>query len=407
MITGSPVDLLLRHARLVTLAGNEGWGLIEDGALTVTGGTISWLGADDEIPPWVETGREIDLSGALLTPGLVDCHTHLVYAGDRYREFEQRLQGVSYEEIARAGGGIRSTVAATRAATFEQLLTASRPRLAALRAEGVTTIEIKSGYGLDLESELRMLRAARQLGQESGLTVQTSFLGAHSVPEEFAGHADAYMDEIINNMLPAIAAERLADAVDAFCETIGFTPQQVDRLFAAAHALGLPVKLHAEQLSDQGGTQLVSRWKGLSADHLEWLSPQGVAALAKSGTVAVLLPAAFYFLRETRVPPIEALRSAGVPMAVATDCNPGTAPICSLLTTLNMACTLFRLAPEEALRGATHLAAQALGLNDRGRLAVGQRADLAVWALDHPTGLVAQIGLNPLQRSFISGDEWL
>lgn len=398
-------DLLLRHARLVTLAGDQGWGLIENGALAVADGHIVWLGTEGELPAFAQVRKEIDLGGALLTPGLVDCHTHLVYAGDRYREFEQRLNGATYEEIARAGGGIRSTVSATRAATVEQLLAASRPRLAALRAEGVTTIEIKSGYGLDLASETRVLLAARQLGSESGLTVRTTFLGAHAVPTEFAGRADDYIDEVVNVMLPAIAAEGLADAVDAFCETIGFSPPQVDRLFAAANRLGLPVKLHAEQLSDQGGAQLVARWQGLSADHLEWLSEQGVRALASAGTVAVLLPAAFYFLRETRVPPIAALRAAGVPMAVATDCNPGTAPLCSLLTALNMACTLFRLTPSEALRGATHVAARALGLHDRGRLAVGQRADLAVWNLQHPAGLVAQIGLNPLQRTYIAGVE--
>ena len=407
-MSGTAVNLL-RHARLATLAGDGGWGLIDDGALAIVDGKIAWIGADAALPARIvaasETVSEIDLSGALVTPGLIDCHTHLVYAGNRYCEFEQRANGASYEEIARSGGGIRATVAATRAASIAQLLAASRPRLAALCAEGVTTVEIKSGYGLDLASETRLLCAARELGQESGVTVRTTFLGAHALPDEFLERADDYLDELIDHMLPALAAEGLADAVDAFCETIGFSPAQVDRLFAAAHRLGLPVKVHAEQLSDQGGAQLAARWQALSADHLEWLSPAGVDALAAAGTVAVLLPAAFYFLRETRVPPIAALRAAGVPLAVASDCNPGTAPICSLLTALNMACTLFRLTPCEALRGATQVAARALGLTDRGQLAPGLRADLAVWNLDHPAGLVAQIGLNPLQRSFIAGVE--
>lgn len=401
----SPVDLLLRHARLVTLFGDSGWGMIDDGALAVSNGSIVWVGADSALPAELTSKRELDLAGALVTPGLIDCHTHLVYAGDRYREFELRLHGASYEEIARAGGGIRSTVTACRAASADFLLEASRPRLNALRAEGVTTIEIKSGYGLDLESELKLLRVARQLGEESGITVRTTFLGAHAVPAEFAGNADGYIDQLIDVMLPAVAAENLADAVDAFCENIGFTPQQVERVFAAANQLGLPVKLHAEQLSDQGGAQLVARWNGLSADHLEWLSSDGIAAMAAAGTVAVMLPAAFYFLRETRLPPIAALRTAKVPLAVATDCNPGTAPLCSLLTAMNMACTLFRMTPDEVLRGVTHNAAQALGLPDRGRLAVGQRADLAVWNLAQPAGLVAQIGLNPLQTCFIAGVE--
>lgn len=399
------VDLLLRHARLVTLAGYSGWGIVDDGALACVGDRITWAGRDCDLPEGLVARRELDLGGALLTPGLIDCHTHLVYAGERYREFEQRLEGASYEEIARSGGGIRSTVSATRAASVDDLLAASRTRLAALRSEGVTTLEIKSGYGLERESEARILRVARQLGRESGLTVRTTFLGAHALPPEYAGRSDDYLDSVINDMLPAIAEEGLVDAVDAFCETIGFSLLQVDRLFKAAHRLGLPVKLHAEQLSDQGGAQLVARWKGLSADHLECLSVPGVKALAASGTVAVVLPAAFYFLRETRVPPIEALRAARVPIAVATDCNPGTAPVCSLLTALNMGCTLFRLTPEEALRGATHTAARALGLNDRGRLEVGQRADLVVWALEHPTGLMAQIGLVPRLRTFIAGVE--
>lgn len=398
-------DLLLRHGRLVTFAGGPGWGAIDDGALAVRDGKIEWLGADDELPRGLLAEREIDLGGALLTPGLVDCHTHLVYGGHRYAEFEKRLEGASYEDIARAGGGIRSTVAATRAADEAALLAASLPRFRALAAEGVTTIEIKSGYGLELAAERRMLRVARRLGEITRRTVRTSFLGAHAVPIEFEGRSDAYVDHLIGEMLPTLAAEGLVDAVDGFCERIAFSPAQIERLFAAAGRLGLPVKLHAEQLSDQGGAQLVAARRGLSADHLEWLSSAGVDALAAAGTVAVLLPAAFYCLRETRLPPVDALRAAGVPLAVATDCNPGSAPVCSLLAAMNMACTLFRLTPLEAARGATEFAARALGLGDRGRLAVGLRADLAVWALDHPAGLAAHIGLNPLKRAFVAGED--
>lgn len=397
-------DLLLRNARLVTLAGDTGWGLVEQGALAARDGVIAWVGPESALPAG-EVLREVDLAGALVTPGLVDCHTHLVYAGNRYAEFERRLEGASYEEIARAGGGIASTVRATRAASEGQLLAESRPRFASLCAEGVTTIEIKSGYGLDRESEAKILRVARALGRESGRTVRTTFLGAHALPPEYAGRADAYIDQLAADMLPALAAEGLVDAVDAFCETIGFTPAQVARLFDAAAALGLPVKLHAEQLSDQGGAALAARYRGLSADHLEWLSPEGIGAMARSGTVAVLLPGAFHFLRETRAPPIEQLRAAGVPMAVATDLNPGTSPVASLLAAMSLACTHFRLTPAEALRGATHVGARALGLADRGRLAAGQRADLAAWALDHPAGLAAHLGFNALLHTYVAGEE--
>ena len=397
-------DLLLRRARIVTLAGDEGWGLVERGALAVREGVIAWVGRDEAVPAGA-SAREIDLEGALLTPGLVDCHTHLVHAGHRDGEFEQRLAGASYADIARAGGGIASTVRATRAASEEELLVQSRPRFDAICAEGVTTVEIKSGYGLDRATEARMLRVARRLGAESGRTVRTTFLGAHAVPPEFAGRADAYVDHLVGDMLPALEAEGLVDAVDAFCETIGFTPAQVERLFAACARRGLPVKLHAEQLSDQGGAAIVARYRGLSADHLEWLSPEGVEAMARAGTVAVLLPAAFHFLRETRVPPVEELRAAGVPMAVATDCNPGTAPITSLLAAMNLACLRFGLSPSEALRGATHAGAQALGLADRGRLVAGQRADLAAWNLEHPAGLAARLGSNPILKTFVAGKE--
>lgn len=398
------MDLVLRRARLVTLAGEAGWGLVERGALVVREGRIDWVGADADLPAG-GAAREIDLGGALVTPGLADCHTHLVYAGNRYAEFERRLEGASYEEIAREGGGIAATVKATRAAGEESLLAQSRPRFDSLCAHGATTLEIKSGYGLDLETEARMLRVARRLGRESGRTVRTTCLGAHAVPPEYAGRAGAYVDFVADEALPALAREGLVDAVDAFCETIAFTPAQVERVFAAAARLGLPVKLHAEQLSDQGGAALAARHRALSADHLEWLSPEGVGAMAKAGTVAVLLPGAFHFLRETRVPPVDRLRAAGVPMAVATDCNPGTSPVTSLLDAMSLACTHFRLAPSEALRGATHVAARALGLADRGRLAAGQRADLAVWALDHPAGLAAHLGFNPLLKAFVAGEE--
>lgn len=398
-------DLLLRHGRLVTLAGDAGWGLIDDGALAVRSGQIVWVGAEADLPADLRCARDLDLDGLLLTPGLVDCHTHLVYAGQRYAEFEMRLHGAGYAEIAAGGGGIRATMRATRAADDDALFAAAWPRLEALRREGVTTVEIKSGYGLELGSEARMLRVARRLGEASGVTVRTTFLGAHAVPPEFDGRADAYVDYLIGEVLPVLTADGLVDAVDAFCESIAFSPAQVARLFDAAQRLGLPVKLHAEQLSDLGGAALVAGCGGLSADHLEYLSPGGISAMARARTVAVLLPAAFYFLRETRLPPVAALRAAGVPMAVATDCNPGTAPICSLLATLNMACTLFGLKPAEAVRGATHVGAQALGLHDRGRLAVGQRADLVAWALDHPAGLAAHIGYNPLQNCFIAGEE--
>jgi len=397
-------DLLLRRARLVTLAGDEGWGLVERGALAVRDGVIAWVGRDEAVPAG-EAAREIDLEGALLTPGLVDCHTHLVHAGHRDGEFEQRLEGRSYADIARAGGGIASTVKATRVASEDELLAQSRPRFDAICAEGVTTVEIKSGYGLDLATEARMLRVARRLGRESGRMVRTTFLGAHAVPPEFAGRSDAYVDHLVGDMLPALVAEGLVDAVDAFCETIGFTPAQVERLFAACAARGLPVKLHAEQLSDQGGAAIVARHRGLSADHLEWLSAEGVAAMAQARTVAVLLPGAFHFLRETRVPPVERLRAAGVPMAVATDCNPGTSPITSLLAAMNLACLRFGLSPSEALRGATHAGAQALGLADRGRLVAGQRADLAAWDLEHPAGLAARLGSNPILKTFVAGEE--
>jgi imidazolonepropionase len=395
---------LWRNARLATLAGGEPWGWIERGALLVDGTQLQWVGEDSALPAGLHTDAEVDLGGALLTPGLVDCHTHLVYGGQRAREFELRLQGASYEQIARAGGGIRSTVAATRAAGDEQLFAAARARARTLMAEGVTTLEIKSGYGLSAEHEARCLRIARRLGRELPLTVRSTCLSAHALPPEFDGRADDYI-EAVCAWLPALHAEGLVDAVDAFCESIAFSPAQTRRVFDAAQRLGLPVKLHAEQLSDCGGAALAASYGALSCDHLEWLSAEGVRAMAAAGTVAVLLPGAFYFLRETRLPPIRALRDAGVPIALASDHNPGSSPGLSLLLMLNMACTFFRMTPEEALRGVTQHGAGALGLHDRGRLQAGQRADFVAWDLEHPNELAYWFGRNPCRRVVAGGIE--
>jgi len=392
---------LLRHGRLATFVGEAGWGLLDDGALLIENGHIAWVGVDAERPAF-EGADEIDLHGALLTPGLIDAHTHLVYAGDRAAEFEQRLQGMSYEQIARAGGGIRSTVAATRAATEAALFDAAVARARALMHEGVTTIEVKSGYGLDEASEARCLRVARRLGTELPLTVRTTSLAAHALPPEYAGRADDYIAAACG-WLPAQQAAGLVDAVDAFCDTIGFTPTQTERVFSTARALGLPVKLHAEQLSNQHGAALAARFGALSCDHLEHLDAAGIAAMRAAGTVAVLLPGAYHFLRDTTPPPVAALREAGVPMAVATDHNPGSSPCLSLLLMLGMACTLFRLTPEEAWRGVTVNAAHALGLADRGRLAPGQRADLALWDATHPRELAYRFGHNPCRRVWCAG----
>ncbi len=398
---------LWRNARLATLAplpGGEPWGWIGHGALLIEGDTIRWVGGEAALPAGLQAEREVDLGGALLTPGLVDCHTHLVYGGQRAREFELRLQGASYEQIARAGGGIRSTVAATRAAGDEALYAAARERALALMREGVTTLEIKSGYGLSLEHEARCLRVARRLGRELPLTVRTTCLAAHALPPEFDGQPDAYIDAVCA-WLPVLHGEGLIDAVDAFCETIAFSPAQTRRVFDAAQALGLPVKLHAEQLSDSGGAALAASYGALSCDHLEWLSAEGIGAMAAAGTVAVLLPGAFYFLRETRLPPVRTLRDAGVPIAIASDHNPGSSPGLSLLLMLSMGCTFFRLTPEEALRGATINAARALGLTDRGMLQAGQRADFAAWDLEHPNELAYWFGRNPCRRVVAGGLE--
>ena len=399
------VDLLLRRVHLATMAGDaaDPYGSVQDGALAVAGGRIVWLGKDAALPAGLDAGQEVDGDGGWLTPGLIDCHTHIVYAGNRADEFERRLNGESYESISRSGGGIRATVSATRAAAEATLYTQSRKRLLSMLGEGVTTVEIKSGYGLDLASERKMLRVARQLAAE-GVSVRTSFLGAHAVPPEYAGRADDYLDLVISEMLPALHAEGLIDAVDGFCEDIAFSPAQIRRLFDAATRLGLPVKLHAEQRTDQGGAALVASYRGLSADHVEYLSPAGIAAMAAGGTSAVLLPGAFYSLRESRQPPVAALRAAGVPMAVSTDCNPGTSPLDSPLLAMNMACTLFALTPAEALAGMTRHAARALGLlADRGTLETGKRADLALWAIDQPAELAYRMGARPLARRFVAG----
>ncbi len=400
-------DRILVDARLATMAGDRPWGQVTDGALAVDGGRIAWVGPREELPGEPEAlAREVlSAGGRWITPALVDCHTHLVYGGNRAREFEQRLAGATYEEIARAGGGILSTVRATRAATEDELVESARRRLERLLSEGVTAVEVKSGYGLDTSSELKMLRAARRLGTELPVTVRTTFLGLHALPPEYAGRADDYVELVSEEMLPTAAALGLVDAVDAFCERIAFTPAQVERLFDSARRLGLSVKLHAEQLSDSGGCQLVARHRGLSADHLEYASPDGVAALARAGTVAVLLPGAFYVLGETRLPPVELLRAHRVPMAVATDCNPGTSPVTSLLLMLNMACVLFRLTPEEALAGATREAARALGLGaERGTLAPGLAADLVLWDVEHPAELAYAIGANPAHAVLRAGE---
>jgi imidazolonepropionase len=393
-------DLLIRGVNLATLEGG-GYGEIPEGALAAKDGRILWLGREQDLPAGIEAGAEIDGEGAWLTPGLIDCHTHLVWAGSRTLEMEQRLCGVSYQEIAKAGGGINSTVRATRVASREEIYAAAEPRLQALMAEGVTTVEIKSGYGLDKETEIRLLEVAGELGERNRVRVKKTFLGAHALPPEFAGRADDYIELVASDMLPEAHRRGLVDAVDAFCEGIAFSPAQTRRVFDVARKLGLPVKLHADQLSDLGGAALVAEYGGLSADHVEYTSEASALAMAKAGTVAVLLPGAFYCLREKQKPPVESFRRHGVPMAVSTDCNPGTSPCTSLLLMLHMSCILFGLTPAEALAGATREAAKALGLqNEIGRLAPGLKADLALWAIDHPRDLACYFGRNPLIRAF-------
>jgi imidazolonepropionase len=397
-------DTIWLDARLATLApGRPGLGVIERSAVAAKDGRIAFAGPAAQLPIGWDAANRVGLDGRWVTPGLIDCHTHLVYAGDRAHEFELRLAGASYEEIARAGGGIVSTVKATRAASEDALVAATLPRLDHLIAEGVTTVEIKSGYGLERATEARMLAAARRLARERDVEVVTSFLGAHALPPEANGDKERYIDEVCA-MIPALAGEKLADAVDAFCEGIAFSPEQTARVFRAAQAAGLPVKLHADQLSNLHGARLAAEHGALSADHLEHTDEDGVAAMARAGTVAVLLPGAFYVLREKQLPPVEALRRHGVPIAIATDSNPGTSPITSLLLTMNMAATLFCLTVDEAIAGVTRAAARALGrLSDIGTLEPGKRCDLAVWDIERPAELVYRIGFNPLHARVRSG----
>lgn len=400
MVPCFAMDLVLTNANIATMAGDD-YGVIEDGAIIITAGKIAWIGPQADLPDGhVEASHSLD--GRWVTPALIDCHTHLVFGGDRADEFEQRLRGAGYEEIARAGGGIMSTVRATREASADELYAAALPRVKALAAEGVGTIEIKSGYGLNIDSELKMLAVARQLGDATPVTIRTTLLAAHTVPPEYKDNADAYIDLICDELLPEVVAGRLADAVDAYCESIAFSAAQVARLFKRSAELGLPVKLHADQLSDGGGAALAAEHGALSADHLEYTSQAGVDAMAASGAVAVLLPGAFLTLGETRLPPISALREKGVPIAVATDCNPGTSPICSIRTAMMLAARQFKLTPEECLAGATRVAAKALGLDDRGVLETGKRADIAVWDVSHPRELAYWVGTPQLSEVLLA-----
>lgn len=395
-------DLLLTDANIATMSADAApYGVLEDAALAIRDGRIAWLGRSSEAQP---ASKTLSLGGSWLSPALIDCHTHLVFAGNRAAEFEQRLGGATYEEIARSGGGIMSTVNATRAADTDAIFEQSLQRLNALQREGVATVEIKSGYGLDPEHEAKLLRVARSLHDNSPISVRTTFLGAHAVPLEYRGKTDDYVKLVCDDMLPAIAAERLADAVDAYCESIAFSTDQVARVFERAQSLNLPVKLHADQLSDGGGAALAASFGALSADHLEYTSDSGVRALAEAGTAAVLLPGAFLTLGETQLPPVAALRTHDVPIAIASDCNPGTSPICSLRASMTLASSLFRLTPEECLAGVTREAARALGIDDdRGTLEVGKRADIAVWNIGHPNELSYWMGLHSPTHLFVEG----
>jgi len=397
-------DLVLTDTNLATMQTDAGaFGVIEDAALAISEGKIAWLGAKSDLPAVASTETR-SLAGRWLTPALIDCHTHLVFAGNRAHEFEQRLGGASYEEIAREGGGIISTVNATRAASVNSLIESATNRLDALMRDGVATIEIKSGYGLNRETELMMLEVARAIGNKSKASIVTTFLGAHSIPPEFKGRADDYIDLLTSDVLPAAHEKGLVDAVDAYCESIAFSTKQIAKLFDRATELSIPVKLHADQLSDGGGAELAAQYSALSADHLEYTSDRGVAALAAAGSTAVLLPGAFLTLGETTRPPVERLREHGVPIAVATDCNPGTSPICSLQSCMTLATSLFGLTPEECLAGVTREAAGALGLTeDRGTLEVGKRADIAEWDIGHPREITYWLGLNPLTNLYVAG----
>ena len=397
-------DLLLTELNVATMKdGRVPYGIVENAAIAISDGRIAWIGPEAELAD-SKAAQKRSLGGRWLTPALIDCHTHLVFAGNRAAEFEQRLSGATYEEIARAGGGIMSTVKATRAAKDNELLQQTASRLGILRAEGCATVEVKSGYGLNLQSELRLLKVIRELGKQSGISIVSTFLGAHAIPAEFRGKADDYIDLVCEEMLPAVHENQLADSVDAYCESIAFSTEQVAKVFEKARDLGLPVKLHADQLSDCGGAELAAEFAALSADHLEYTSPQGIEALASAGTVAVLLPGAFLTLGETQSPPVAKLRDQQVPIAIATDCNPGTSPVCSLRTTMALATSLFRLTPEECLAGVTRNAARALGLGeDRGTLEPGKRADIAVWDIGHPQELSYWIGRNELAELIVAG----
>ncbi len=397
---------IFTHARVATLRENaDGLGLIDDAAIVVEQGRIAYVGPQAEMPALYADYPATNCENRLITPGLIDCHTHLIHAGNRAHEFELRLEGASYEEVAKAGGGIVSSVKALRAASEDDLVRESLPRLDALIAEGATTVEVKSGYGLDTENEIKSLKAARRLAQERDVAIRTTFLGAHALPPEMNGDKSAYIDVLINEMLPAIAAEKLADAVDGFCEGIAFLPDEIARVFDAAKAHGLPVKLHADQLSNLHGAKLAASYNALSADHVEYTDAQGAQAMAKAGTVAVLLPGAYYFIRETQKPPVEVFRQAGTKMALATDNNPGTSPLTSLLLTMNMGATLFRLTVDECIAGVTREAARALGiLAETGTIEVGKHADLAIWDVQRPAELVYRIGFNPLWKRIFRGN---
>jgi len=397
---------VLINATIATMTETTtAYGLIEHGALAISGGIIKWVGPQSELPKKYQSWNQDNLTGQLITPALIDCHTHIVHAGDRAEEFEMRLSGASYEDISRAGGGIVSTVKLTREATEEGLISSALPRIDALISEGVTTLEIKSGYGLDIENELKMLRAAKQIETIRPIRIRTSYLAAHALPPEYKGKADAYIDEVCIPGLIAAKNQNLVDAVDGFCERIAFTTEQIERVFTVAKSLDIPIKLHAEQLSNSGGAKLASQYSALSADHLEYLDGPGVEAMATAGTVAVILPGAFYTIGETRPPPIAAFRKAQVPMALATDCNPGSSPLTSLLLTMNMACAIFKMTPGEALAGTTRHAAKALGLSDCGEIREGLRADLAIWNVKHPAELSYRIGFNPLYKRIFGGAE--